>query len=295
MNTQEVAQKLLTSGLIYSSDEVAKLAKLNVFQGAKKDAQGVWQIPNDAVDGFIKQRKQRRFFRWLAGGSIIVLCGFLFAVISGTKDFLDFINTYIVPLSKNTPTQIATPTLSQINVQQMLLSASPDDYRLEVTIKNPFSYDALVKEISILADNYVSNEIIECTSIPSTTYKISDTLSIKDTGNNKLNFQGFITNETNEEYKYRLSGSLYDSGCVRKNINLKFDTSFILASGAFSSFSLLVPKNMQLIGSSEKIPTSIAYPEYNELTLEIHTDHENTIQAKMSLQDGKLIETTPSP
>ncbi len=118
LNTQQAAEKLASAGLKYTADQVANLAKLRVFANATKDNNGVWQIPEESVDAFIKQRRQGQRIRLITGitvGSIVAICGCIFAAISGMKDGLDLLVS-VLP-SQNTkhlytPTVLATPQVA---------------------------------------------------------------------------------------------------------------------------------------------------------------------------------------
>ncbi len=107
LNTRETVDELARAGIVLTPDEVATLARLEIFLDAQKDASGQWQIPQESIEAYIQRRKQNKRMKWLTTGSIITVFTLFLAIISSTKDGLDLISEYL-PFRwfDVTPTQI---------------------------------------------------------------------------------------------------------------------------------------------------------------------------------------------
>lgn len=96
LSTEDVSVLLDVEGIRLSIDQVAELARNNVFPGASKQ-DGKWSIPAEDLTAFIQMRRKRSNLRkWITAGTIGLVITAL-SLLSITKDTLDLITDYVLP------------------------------------------------------------------------------------------------------------------------------------------------------------------------------------------------------
>ncbi len=162
---------------------------------------------------------------------------------------------------------------SKLTIPQILISETDSMYRIEATINNPFKQEILIKGISLYTSE---DEHVMClpTPGPPASYQLSDLFSVKSSGESNLVFQGTVVNLSDSDFRYKVNGESY-YGCGTHNLNLEFDTSFILPSQSFSQFYLLFPREMQLLDGTEKariyfISSYNCGRSYVDIKIELH-------------------------
>jgi tetratricopeptide (TPR) repeat protein len=91
MNTQESAKYLTQKGKTCSPEQVSRWAKDGLFQGAKKDAQGRWDISVEALNTFLESKLTKRPFYQFKRfwGAIIAVLAFVIVASVNLVTFLD--------------------------------------------------------------------------------------------------------------------------------------------------------------------------------------------------------------
>ena len=100
LSTQEAVAYLKARGIKLSSTQVAQIAKAGIFPNAEKDSQNRWRISEEDLENYITKSKKDRRRNWITASSIVATLTILasvFAILSGSIDFVDFISNYVFP------------------------------------------------------------------------------------------------------------------------------------------------------------------------------------------------------
>lgn len=146
-----------------------------------------------------------------------------------------------------------------IEINQFRLSTSPAYYRLDATIQNSTSYDALVNSIALSAEFLGGCPASTGGDFADEEYVFSNTVTISGT-QNFLQILGAIK-ERNSPFSYPLTGS-YWTVCSSEYAHIKFDTALLLPAKQYSSFNILIPKSM----TTKRLSTSTS-PIYRNDTV----------------------------
>lgn len=88
MDTRQAAQRLKENNISIESSKVAELARIGVFDGAFKSEGGVWQIPEESVEMFIKTtQKKKRWVRGLTAGTLLGVLTLVLTLVSAANDW----------------------------------------------------------------------------------------------------------------------------------------------------------------------------------------------------------------
>ena len=98
LTTQQVSEQLSAAGLAYTSQQVADLARHQMFAGAVK-SEGIWHIPKASVALFIQHRKLKQKRRRQIGFTVVAtILGLLVGIVSASKDGIDLLVGGVPPL-----------------------------------------------------------------------------------------------------------------------------------------------------------------------------------------------------
>lgn len=140
LSTDEASVLLKADGIDLSSEQVAELARNQVFPGASK-FDGRWTIPAEDLAAFIgmRRRKSRRT-RWITAGTVGLVIAVL-GLFSIAKDTLDLARDYILPTPTPSipactvavPEGQCIPLLSEpFNAIGQVMACLPNGTRVEV-------------------------------------------------------------------------------------------------------------------------------------------------------------------
>jgi hypothetical protein len=133
-------------------------------------------------------------------------------------------------------------------IEQLLIGTSNSETNLEITVRNTFQQDILVKSVNLQAES--QRKLAQCQSTDE--FIISDTFNVKINDANQLSISGNVSRRNQAKTKYRVNGSII-LGCQMSFTRLWFDTSFILPANKHTSFTLTVPKILKIKEGDKKM------------------------------------------
>lgn len=186
-------------------------------------------------------------------------------------------------LPKTIPTAMV---LGDVQIEQLLISSSVKNYRVEITAKNNSSFERLIKRIVLSADanrcltisppDYPSAEELM------TTYVISNVKLLTTDNGNTLIFNAEVSSQEDQEYTYQATGygKVYSySNCATIAFNFGFNTDLIIPPNQFSKYHLQIPLVSKAESLTQSLQSLILDPTYYEdICLTMETDLENVTE-----------------
>ena len=160
-----------------------------------------------------------------------------------------------------------------IKFEQLLMSDSGTDYRIEATLKNPQSDDLLINKIIFLF--YRDNPNISCLSSV-IRLKISDQLTVAQSNQDgSTGFGGSFLNMEEPEFSYPFKGE-FGAYCDNLGLNFELETSIILPGNEYSRIYILLPRSLKVVNDNSSYIdnnkhqlitsyTSVSLAEYSQI------------------------------
>lgn len=132
---------------------------------------------------------------------------------------------------------------SPLKIQNLRVSHSDIDYRLEITVQNTnFPADRLIDHIELFA----SDTPYLCTSGGSGVFNISDDIVIQPVSEHQARILTEMTENQNPRFNYKVTGTFEIGGCGEHIFSLGFDTAIQVPKDSSVQFYVMLPRNLKV-------------------------------------------------
>ena len=140
-----------------------------------------------------------------------------------------------------------------IEIHQLRVGQSDTQYRLEVTVNNGNLQDMLIDRIALSGYDWPDG----CVSMP-VSYELSDTLAVSAEDDDVVKWFSDYHEGGETHITYPVTGTFTVEPCGGHSFRLAFDTALPLARSSFTSFYILIPRDLKIVSSGRNPLQSLA-------------------------------------
>ena len=203
----------------------------------------------------------QKAFQWIRSNPRLAIPGIALAILVACVGL--FLGGYLTQIG----TDFGRDRGRTLSIAQVTVGTTSEHSSIDIVFDNDALSDAVIRGIDLQGE-YDGG--LSCCCPPVETFHIASVMRISSSDRSGI-LGGTFSTETGGDVQYRLTGSIIDSNCESRRINLSLVSPVQIPKEATTRVRVMIPKAVSVVGyeiSSEEDKVSFGGPETYELNLD---------------------------